>query len=90
MEEITVNLHMHTRYSDGSGLHVDIARAALQAGVDVVIVTDHNVLVSGPEDVYREGRKRVLLLVGEEVHNQARQPQKSHLLIVGAERNPCP
>jgi hypothetical protein len=86
MEEITVNLHMHTLYSDGFGTHADIARAAIQAGVDVVYVTDHNVLVNGPEEVYREGRKRVLLLVGEEVHNQARQPQKSHLLVLGADR----
>ena len=49
MQEIVVNLHMHTRYSDGSGTHKDIVRAAFQAGVDVVIVTDHNVLVQGFE-----------------------------------------
>ncbi|HCR71516.1 MAG TPA: histidinol-phosphatase, partial [Anaerolineae bacterium] len=38
MHEITINLHMHTRYSDGSGTHKDIATAAFKAGVDVVIV----------------------------------------------------
>jgi predicted metal-dependent phosphoesterase TrpH len=48
MPEIILNLHMHTRYSDGSGLHADIAHAALNAGLDAVIVTDHNVLISGP------------------------------------------
>ena len=32
MHEIVVNLHMHTRYSDGSGTHKDIAQAAMQAG----------------------------------------------------------
>ena len=47
MYEIIVNLHMHTRYSDGSGTHKDIAEAAIDAGVDAVIVTDHNVLVNG-------------------------------------------
>ncbi|MGZ9235150.1 MAG: histidinol-phosphatase, partial [Anaerolineales bacterium] len=36
---------MHTVYSDGSGTHKDIAQAALRTGLDVVIVTDHNVLV---------------------------------------------
>jgi hypothetical protein len=86
MHEISVNLHMHTVYSDGHGTHQDIARAALRAGVDVVIVTDHNVYVDGPEDYYQEGGRRTLLLVGEEIHNQARRPQKSHLLVFGAGR----
>ena len=86
MNELVINLHMHTRYSDGHGSHRDIARAAMQAGLDAVIVTDHNVLVDGPEDYYSEGNKKVLLLVGEEIHDQARLPQKSHLLVFGANR----
>ena len=86
MHEYTVNLHIHTPYSDGHGSHREIARAALHAGVDVVIVTDHNVWVNGLEDVYEEDDRRVLLLVGEEVHDRSRDPQKNHLLIFGAER----
>jgi len=77
---------MHTPYSDGFGSHQEIAQAALRAGLDVVIVTDHNVLVDGPEDYYQENDRRVLLLVGEEVHDQARDPQKIHLLIYGDNR----
>ena len=50
MHELTVNLHMHTTYSDGSGAHADLAQAAMQAGLDAIIVTDHNVWVDGPED----------------------------------------
>jgi len=42
--------------------------------------------VNGPEDYYEAGEKRVLLLVGEEVHDQVRDPQKNHLLIFGADR----
>jgi hypothetical protein len=87
MHEITVNLHMHTRYSDGSGLHRDIAAAALRTGLDVVIVTDHNVLVKDFEKYYRAGSKRVLMLIGQEVHDQARDPQRNHLLIFGATRD---
>ncbi|MCC6301074.1 MAG: PHP domain-containing protein [Anaerolineales bacterium] len=87
MHEIVVNLHMHTRYSDGSGIHKDIANAAIQTGLDAVIVTDHNVLVRGMEGYYRVGPTRVLLLVGQEVHDQARAPQKNHLLILNAERD---
>jgi hypothetical protein len=92
MKEIIANLHMHTTYSDGSGSHQDIAEAALAAGLDVVIVTDHNVLVQGVEGYYRprnsrpQDERRVLLLVGEEVHDQARDPQKSHLIVLGANR----
>jgi hypothetical protein len=84
--EAVVNLHMHTAYSDGTGSHRSIASAAMEAGLDSVIVTDHNVLVQGPEGYYRNGKRRVLLLVGEEVHDQARVPQKNHLLVFGAGR----
>ena len=87
MREITVNLHMHTRYSDGTGLHKDIAAAAIRTGLDAVIVTDHNVLVKDFEGYQREGEKRVLMLIGQEVHDQARDPQKNHLLIFGADRD---
>jgi hypothetical protein len=86
MNEIIVNLHMHTRYSDGGGTHRDVAQAALKSGVDVVLVTDHNVFVQGLDGYYKERNKRVLLLVGEEIHDQKRKPQKNHLLAFGAER----
>jgi hypothetical protein len=90
MHEIVVNLHMHTRYSDGSGTHKDIAQAAIGAGLDAVIVTDHNVLVQGVEGYYRSPRSRVLLLVGQEVHDQDRDPQKNHLLVFNANRDLAP
>lgn len=86
MHEIILNLHMHTYYSDGHVSHDQIAQAALDAGIDAVLVTDHNVWVDGLEEYYQNGRRKVLLLVGEEVHDQGRLPQKSHLLIFGAGR----
>lgn len=85
MIELTVNLHMHTTYSDGTGSHQDLVQAALQTGVDVIVATDHNVLVRGPEGYYGEEDNQVLLLVGEEVHDRSRQPQKNHLLIFGVD-----
>jgi hypothetical protein len=84
MEEIVVNLHMHSHYSDGSGSHQDIALAALECGLDAIIVTDHNVLVSGFEGYVKIGTKRVLMLVGEEIHAQDLDPQKNHLLVFNA------
>jgi len=86
MNELIINLHMHTTYSDGTGTHADIVQAALQTGLDAVIATDHNVLVDGPAGYYQDGDRKVLLLVGEEVHDQTAEPQKNHLLVIGAGR----
>ena len=86
MHETIINLHMHTPYSDGHVTHQEIIRVALKSEVDVVIVTDHNVLVQGLDGEYKEGDRRVLMLVGEEIHDQGRDPQKNHLLVFGADR----
>lgn len=86
MHEIIVNIHMHTLYSDGNASHKEIAEAAMRAGIDVVIVTDHNVLVRGFENYYHDGNRRVLMLVGEELHDQSRLPQKNHLIVFGSDR----
>lgn len=84
MHEIKINLHMHTRYSDGSGTHRQIAEAALRSGLDAVIITDHNVRVSGFDGYVRDGRRKVLVIVGEEIHDPAALPQRNHLLVIGA------
>ncbi len=85
VHEYLANLHMHTPYSDGEWYHAKIAEAAMRAGLDVIYVTDHDVWVKGPERYYEKDGKCVLVLVGEEVHDQTRQPQKNHLLAYGAE-----
>ncbi|MBN1302911.1 MAG: CehA/McbA family metallohydrolase [Anaerolineales bacterium] len=87
MHEIAINLHIHSRYSDGSGSHKDIAQAAMRAGLEAVIVSDHNVLVQGLEGYYRHQKQRTLVLIGQEVHDQERDPQKNHLLVFGADRD---
>jgi hypothetical protein len=86
MHEYTVNLHMHTSFSDGNATHEEISKAAARVGIDIVIVTDHNVWVPDVEKYYQHHGKRVLLLVGEEIHDEARIPQKNHLLVFGADR----
>jgi len=86
MHEIVINLHMHTRYSDGHLTHEQIADSALKAGIDAAIVTDHNIWINKHEKCYKNGDRRVLLIIGEEIHDQARHPQKSHLLVFGVER----
>jgi hypothetical protein len=86
MHEYTINLHMHTTYSDGTGSHDDIAKAAIQAGLDAVIVTDHNIWVDGPEGYHRVGGNQVLMLVGEEIHDTTRVPEKNHMLTFGGHK----
>lgn len=84
--EYVGNMHMHTPYSDGAGLHGEIAQAALRAGIDFVIVTDHNIIVQGVEGYYGDEQTGyVLLLTGEEIHDQGRLPQVNHMLVYGAE-----
>lgn len=85
LTELACNMHMHTPYSDGEWYHAAIAAAALRAGLDCIQVTDHNVWVKGPEGYHEKDGKRLLVLVGEEIHDQTRQPQKNHLLVYGAQ-----
>ncbi len=84
--EIVLNIHMHTSYSDGSGSHQDIAAAALESGLDAVIVTDHNVLASGFEGYVKNRDDKILVLIGEEIHDQSLDPQKNHLLAIGSSK----
>jgi hypothetical protein len=84
--EYAGNMHLHTSYSDGTWAHRGVAEAAAQAGLDYVIVTDHNIWVSGVEGYYG----KVLLLVGEEVHDCRRVPPGNHMLVYGAEREMSP
>lgn len=77
---------MHTPYSDGAKWHEQIAEDAINAGLDFIVVTDHNIWVDGIEGYYSNDHGRVLVLVGEEVHNPRRDPQVSHFLVFGAEK----
>lgn len=83
MHEIISSIHIHSVYSDGMKTPLEIAREASQQGLDVIMITDHNVFPSGFNGYhYFEGRQ-ILLITGEEIHDQKRQPQKNHLLALG-------
>jgi hypothetical protein len=77
---------MHTTYSDGTGSHREIAETAIRSGLDVVLVTDHNVWIQGVDRYVETTAGRVLVLSGEEIHDRARDPQKDHLLVFGTGR----
>lgn len=85
MYEYRGNVHIHTLYSDGTKWHAEVADAAIAAGLDFIIVTDHNVWVDEVEGYYRNEQGSVLLLVGEEVHDPRLNPQRNHFLAYGAD-----
>lgn len=73
------NLHMHTTDSDGTRSHQELAQIAARAGLDFIIITDHNVYQAGLDSWVG----KTLLLVGEEVHDPQRELQSSHTLCLG-------
>src|SRR3954454_122739 len=79
--DLTCVIHVHSTHSDGSGSVPQIARAAERAGIDVVLLTDHDTLAAkhlGEERWYGD----VLVLVGEEVS----PTDRDHFLAFGIEK----
>ena len=68
--------HVHTTASDGGGTIEDIESAATAAGLDFVIVTDHNSFAVKPRDSYSD--TGILTIVGTEISNH-----EGHLLAAG-------
>ncbi|NLG85067.1 MAG: hypothetical protein GX493_10780 [Firmicutes bacterium] len=62
--EYVGNIHVHSRYSDGTGTIKEIVRAAQTAGLDFVVVTDHRTLAARNEEGYHG---KLLLIIGEEL-----------------------
>src|ERR1044072_1991281 len=81
MHDLACVVHLHSLYSDGTGTVPEIARAARRAGVDVVLLTDHDTLEAKRqgEEGWHDG---VLVLVGEEVT----PAHGNHTLAFGIER----
>ena len=82
MHQITGNLHLHTNASDGTGTHDEVATAAVKAGLDFIIYTDHNTWTDGVEGWYKDPGtgKEVLRLMGQEINDQALEPELNHML----------
>ncbi|MGB5932950.1 MAG: CehA/McbA family metallohydrolase [Anaerolineae bacterium] len=76
MHEYIGSIHLHTTASDGTANLEEVAHLASQAGLDFIIATDHNILVTGKDGWYGD----LLLLVGEEIHDIERVPEANHYL----------
>jgi hypothetical protein len=81
MHDLACVVHCHSTYSDGTGTVPQIARGAARAGVDAVLLTDHDSL-----EAKRRGEEgwhgSVLVCVGLEVSPRRRD----HYLAFGLDR----
>jgi hypothetical protein len=76
LSDLACVVHLHSTFSDGTGTVPQIIAAGQRAGVDVVLLTDHNTRAGA---AYEGWHGSVLLLVGEE-DTPAR---RDHTLVFG-------
>lgn len=76
-------IHIHTRRSDGTGTPRDIAAAAARAGLQFVILTDHDSGATEPTRPYYE--HDVLIIEGAEISADG-----GHVVALGLPRAPYP
>lgn len=76
MFEYVGSIHMHSKFSDGSAEASEIAKIADEAGLDYIILTDHNTLRALDEG-YEKWYGNTLMLVGCELNDKF---NKNHYL----------
>jgi hypothetical protein len=77
--DVSCAVHVHTTYSDGTATVPEILDAARAAGVDALLVTDHDTL-GARRDGWEGMHAGVFLLVGTEV-----SPKQGHYLAFGVD-----
>ena len=78
LHDLACVVHLHSTFSDGTGTVPQIIAAGQRAGVDVVMLTDHNTRAGAAHEGWHGS---VLLLVGEE-DTPAR---RDHTLLFGSD-----
>ena len=79
MPELSCVIHVHSTYSDGTASLPELLEAAREAGVDALLLTDHDTLAAR-RDGWEGDHDGVFLLVGVEV-----SPKQGHYLAFGVE-----
>jgi len=75
--DLSCAVHVHTTYSDGTATVPELLAAAAEAGVDAVLLTDHDTLAARRHG-WEGDHGGVFLLVGTEV-----SPKRGHYLAFG-------
>jgi predicted metal-dependent phosphoesterase TrpH len=76
---VRIDLHTHSRVSDGSDEPADVVRRAAVAGLDVLALTDHDTAASWPEAVAAAEQEGLTLVRGMEVSTRL-EGSSVHLL----------
>lgn len=82
MHEYIGAVHIHSRYSDGTGDIPDIVHAAAEVGLDFLMMSDHNTL-RAKQDGWEGWRQHVMLLIGYEINDRE---DKNHYLAFGLDK----
>lgn len=82
MFEYSGSIHMHSKYSDGSGTVEEIAKYANESNLDFIILTDHNTL-KAKDKGYERWFSNTMLIVGYEVNDRH---NKNHYLVFGTDK----
>ena len=75
--DLTTVIHVHSTYSDGTGDMEEIAKAANDAGLDFVMMTDHDQM-KPVEDGQEKWAGSSLIICGTEI-----TPDKNHYIVFG-------
>jgi hypothetical protein len=79
LKDYAGSFHIHTSMSDGTGSIFDVVEAGHHAGVDFLVITDHNSVAYRTEG-FEGWYGKLLVLVGQEV-----TPVRNHLVVMGVD-----
>jgi hypothetical protein len=82
MFEYTGSIHMHSKYSDGSGSVEDIVSSAADTDLDFIILTDHNTL-KAKDKGYEKWYGNTMLIVGYEINDKK---NRNHYMVFGTDK----
>jgi len=81
-----IDLHTHSTISDGTDTPRELVARAVEAGLDVVAVTDHDTFDGLDDAVAESGRRGIEVLPGMEL-SCSHQGSSVHLLAYGVDRD---
>jgi predicted metal-dependent phosphoesterase TrpH len=85
---MSVDLHTHSRYSDGSDSPTEVVDAALSAGLTAVALTDHDTLEGTPEAI-DAGSGHIDVIPGVEISCEW-SPGAMHMIVLFLDPNGGP
>lgn len=82
-----IDLHIHTKFSDGDLTPAEIAEMAIKKGLKTIAITDHDT-VSGCENYLIHKRKKIRVISGVEISCESYELGIKNIHIIGLFINP--